>query len=60
MKVIPSAVRKAMVIDYDANLKNHLRVFDDSDETLINGRLHIKIHRPSYTDRKFDSNRTRR
>jgi hypothetical protein len=39
MKVIPSTVRKAMVIDYDENLKNHLRVFDDSDETLIKGYI---------------------
>ena len=39
MKVIASAAKKAMVVDYDDDLKNHLRIFDDSDETLIKGYI---------------------
>lgn len=38
MKVIPSGT-KAMVIDYDDNLKNHLRLFDDTDEVLVKGYI---------------------
>lgn len=34
MKVIPYGP-KALIVKYDANLKNHLRLFDDSDEALV-------------------------
>ena len=34
MKVIPSG-HKSLIVDYDENLKSHLRIFDDADEALI-------------------------
>jgi hypothetical protein len=34
MKVIPSGY-KSLIVDYDENLKSHLRIFDDADEALI-------------------------
>jgi hypothetical protein len=34
MKVIPYG-SKALIVKYDANLKNHLRLFDDADEALV-------------------------
>ena len=39
MKVIRNNGHKSLVIDYDDNLKNHLRVFDDEDKQLIIGYI---------------------
>ena len=38
MKVIPYGP-KALIVKYDANLKNHLRLFDDAVEALVTGYI---------------------
>jgi hypothetical protein len=39
MKVIRNNGHKSLVIEYDDNLKNHLRIFDDEDKQLIIGYI---------------------